>query len=48
MNKGRTDYTVEEIKRGIYKINEFNISNSYLILGNEKALLIDCGVAREI
>ncbi|MDD6022244.1 MAG: MBL fold metallo-hydrolase [Acutalibacteraceae bacterium] len=44
MNKGRTDYTVEEIKRGIYKINEFNISNSYLILGNEKALLIDCGV----
>lgn len=41
---GRTDYTVEKINEQIYRINEFNIMNCFLIIGEEKALLVDCGV----
>jgi glyoxylase-like metal-dependent hydrolase (beta-lactamase superfamily II) len=33
----------EEIQTGVYLINEFDGTNCYLVLGNEKALLIDCG-----
>lgn len=40
----KTDYSVEEIRNGIYKISEYNIANCYLVIGNEKALLIDCTV----
>ena len=40
----RTNYTVEEIRKGIYKISELNIANCYLIVGDKKAMLIDCCV----
>ena len=33
----------EEIQAGVYLINEFDGTNCYLVLGSEKALLIDCG-----
>ena len=33
----------EKISEGVYLINEFNGVNCYLVTGNEKALLIDCG-----
>lgn len=42
--KDRTDYTVEKINEQVYRINEFNIMNCYLVIGEEKALLVDCGV----
>lgn len=42
--KGRTDYTVEEIRKGIYRISEFDIANCYLIIGEKQAMLIDSGV----
>lgn len=35
-------YTVEEIKKDIYKISEYTIANCFLVVGDEKALLIDC------
>lgn len=40
----KSNYTVEKIRDGIYKISEYNIANCYLIVGNEKAMLIDCTV----
>ncbi|MBQ3904367.1 MAG: MBL fold metallo-hydrolase [Eubacterium sp.] len=33
----------EKIGDGIYLINEFDSTNCYLVVGSEKALLIDCG-----
>lgn len=41
---GNTNYKIEEIRDGIYKISEYNIANCYLVIGNEKAMLIDCTV----
>lgn len=35
-------YTVTEIKKDIYKISEYTIANCFLVVGSEKALLIDC------
>ncbi len=42
--KERTDYTIEKINDQVYRINEFNIMNCFLIIGEKKALLVDCGV----
>lgn len=39
----RSDLPVKEIADKVYWINEFEGTNCYLIEGNEKALLIDCG-----
>ena len=39
----RQDYPVVEIAQGVYKISEFNVTNCYLVLGSERALLIDVG-----
>ena len=33
----------EKIGDGIYLINEFDSTNCYLVVGDEKALMIDCG-----
>lgn len=37
------DYDVQEIADGVYKINEFNLSTMFLIVGSERAVVIDCG-----
>lgn len=39
----RNDLPVEVIKNGIYRLNEFDGTNCYLVVGSNKALLIDCG-----
>lgn len=40
----RMDYPVQEIAKDTYKISDFGIANCYLLVGQEKALLIDCGL----
>lgn len=39
----REDLPVEKIGNGVFRIDEFGTANCYLIVGNEKAMLIDCG-----
>lgn len=39
----RAGYDIEGIGEGVYRINEYNVANCYLIIGSEKALLIDTG-----
>ncbi len=39
---GSQIYSVQEIKKDIYKISEYTIANCYLVVGSEKALLVDC------
>lgn len=36
-------YTTEKISEHIYRISELGLVNSYLVVGSEKAVLIDCG-----
>ncbi|MCQ2481039.1 MAG: MBL fold metallo-hydrolase [Clostridia bacterium] len=43
MSKGRTDIPITEIAPDIYLLDEFTGTNCYLVVGSEKALLIDCG-----
>lgn len=43
MKKLRSDLPVKEIAHNVYWLNEFEGTNCYLIVGDEKALLIDCG-----
>lgn len=38
------DYDVKEIAPNIYKINEYNLSTMFVIVGSKRALVIDCGV----
>lgn len=40
----RTDYPVTKIAEDTYMISDFGIANCYLLVGEEKALLIDCGL----
>lgn len=37
------DYDVVEIAENVYKINEYNLTTMFLIVGQEKAVTIDCG-----
>lgn len=37
-------HEIETITKDTYRINEADIVNAYLLIGKEKALLIDCGV----
>ncbi len=39
----RNDLPVTELKNNIYLLNEFDGTNCYLVVGKEKAMLIDCG-----
>lgn len=39
----RSDLPVEVIKNGVFRINEFDGTNCYLVVGEKNALLIDCG-----
>jgi len=39
----KTDYDIEVIADGVYKIDEFGMALCYLITGSERALLIDTG-----
>ncbi|MBQ5996134.1 MAG: MBL fold metallo-hydrolase [Clostridia bacterium] len=43
MTEEKTVMPYEEISKGVYLINEYDGVNCYLVLGSEKALLIDCG-----
>lgn len=45
MSKGglRTDFPVEKIAEDTYMLSDFGIADCYLVIGEEKALLIDCG-----
>lgn len=40
----RTDYPVMQIADNTYMVSDFGFANCYLLIGNERALLIDCGV----
>lgn len=40
----RTDYPVQKIAEDTYMISDFGIANCYLAVGEDKALLIDCGL----
>lgn len=42
-NTEYTDYDVREIADGIYRINEFNLTTMFVIIGKERALVLDCG-----
>ena len=39
----RTDYPIRKIVDDTYMISDFGIANCYLLIGEERALLIDCG-----
>lgn len=39
----RNDLPIEKIKENIYRLNEFDGTNCYLVVGTQKAMLIDCG-----
>lgn len=43
MKNYRTDFDCENLGNGIYRINEYDFVNSFLVVGKEKAALIDCG-----
>ncbi len=43
MRELRSDLPVKEIAENVYWLNEFEGTNCYLIAGEDKALLIDCG-----
>lgn len=40
----RTQYEVTFVKPGLFRIDDFFVSSSYLVLGTERALLIDTGL----
>ena len=44
MNNHRLDFECEELGNGIFRINEFDFVNAFLVVGDEKAALLDCGV----
>lgn len=39
----KCDHPVERIADGVYFISDYGISNCYLLIGKERALLIDAG-----
>ena len=39
----RSDLPVTKLAENVYLLNEFDGTNCYLVVGSEKALLIDCG-----
>lgn len=43
MQIGYDDYEIKEIANNVFKINEFNLTTMFVIVGNERALAIDCG-----
>lgn len=43
MEKGYDDYDIVEIAKNVYKINEFNLTTMFVIVGETRALAIDCG-----
>lgn len=43
-NTEYTDYDVREIGEKIYRINEFNLTTMFVIVGETRALVLDCGV----
>ncbi len=40
----RTDHPIEKVADGVYRISDFGVANCYLVVGSERALLIDCGI----
>jgi len=39
----RQDFPTETIADGVYRVSDFNATDCYLIVGQERALLIDTG-----
>jgi len=39
----RQDYEHDTLASGVYRISDFRTANCYLVVGNEKAMLIDMG-----
>ena len=39
----RSDLPITKLAENVYLLNEFDGTNCYLVVGSEKALLIDCG-----
>lgn len=39
----RNDLPIERIADGVYRIDEFGTANCYLVVGEKKAMLVDCG-----
>lgn len=44
MNLARTDYPCREIAPGVFEYLDFGVAACYLLLGEKRALLIDCGM----
>ena len=45
MKDGRTTlYPMVQFKKDTWEIDEFDVASMYLLIGNEKAMLIDCGM----
>ena len=42
----KSEYPYREIAPKVYMINEFNVADCYLLVGTERALLIDMGSFR--
>lgn len=40
----KSEFKIEKINERIYMISEYNISNAFLVVGDKKSLLIDCGI----
>lgn len=40
---GYEDYDAQEIAKNVYKINEYNLTTAFLIVGEKRAVTIDCG-----
>ncbi len=43
MSLYRTDFECEDLGNGIYRINEYDFVNSFLVIGEKEAAVIDCG-----
>ncbi len=43
MNRHRTDIEITDLGEGIYCLNEYDLDNVFLVVGDEKACLIDTG-----
>lgn len=44
LKRRTTHYPVVQFKKDTWEIDEFDISSIYLLIGSEKAMLIDCGI----
>ncbi|MCR5040717.1 MAG: MBL fold metallo-hydrolase, partial [Clostridia bacterium] len=41
-NQHRTDMTVVPLGDGIYRLTEYDLANAFVVVGDDRACLIDC------